>query len=609
MNRILGKLEDIIRVIVRNSGARRDRLAFVTLVVVTQGLLMAALLSMAQWWLLRDAPVPAALVIVAGSLALTGLGHLLLRRTLFEKLLSLKAGLQEAERSRSRAEEAAQEKTQLLATMTHEIRTPLNGVIGMLGILLETELTPEQRNYSTMAHGSGRTLLSFIDEILDGAKSEALDTGEARDIELAALIENVTELLSPRAQAKGIDIACRVDPALPHYIHGSGTQLRQLLFNLAGNAIKFTQSGGVHIEALRGSDDALVIRVSDTGIGMSDGERARIFDAYAQANGDTARRFGGTGLGLFISREIVLGLGGSLEVESEPGKGTVFIACLPGLAAGEAAEDVARPLAGRSYVLLLSDSFIARHVRQALEDLGARVAISSARDEALLADAGSNLICDPAAAQALLPLAQRLAPNAPLPQIWVLLTPEERRPLRDLLQKPVTGYLLRPIRRSTLTERLARADTAALKNTERRMRDKAAPPPAARKLRVLLADDTPVNAFVARTMLERRGHKVVVVESGAAALAELRAGHRFDILLLDMEMPGLSGPETSQAIRQRETERGDGARVPILALTANTRPEAIAACITSGMDDHLAKPYDLQDLEEALNRLTARKAA
>ncbi len=604
---ILSRLEEMVRAAVRLSGARRDRLAYVTLVVALQGLLMILLLSISHWLLLRDHVAASAVAVFAGSMGLSALGHLLLRRTLFKKLLSLKLGLNEAERSRSLAEDTVREKTRLVATVSHEIRTPLNGVTGMLGLLLETGLTPEQRNYATMAHGSGRTLLSFVDEVLDGAKAEALDSGLDRDIDLVALVENVTELLSPRAQAKGIDIACRIDPNLPQTIRGSDTRLRQLLFNLAGNAIKFTEKGGVHVGALRGPDNALVLQVRDTGIGMTSEEVAKLFTAFTQANDDTQRQFGGTGLGLFISKDIVTAMGGTLSVTSKPGEGTAFTAVLPGLAAGETSLGDVRPLAGRSYRLLLRDAFARAHVRQVLEDLGAEVRAPVDESPGTLLAGPNALICDPAAAEVIVPAA-KTRESASLPQIWVLLTPEERRPLRDLLQKPVTGYLLRPVRRSTLAERLARADAESLKDTTRRMRTPALPAPAARAFRVLLADDTPVNAFIARTLLERRGHSVTVVDSGAKVLAALAGAQHFDILLLDMEMPGMSGPETAVAIRAQEQESG-ATRLPILALTANTHPEAVAHCIASGMDGHLAKPFDHHDLEEALSRLARRSAA
>ncbi len=504
------------------------------------------------------------------------------------------------------AEAKALENARLLATMSHEIRTPLNGVIGMLGLLQETELTPEQQNYATTALVSGRTLLSFIDEILDGARSAAVNKAAGQDIDLTALVENVTELLSPRAQAKGIDVACRISPALPATITGDVTRLRQLLFNLAGNAIKFTMQGGVRISAAR-DGDALVLAVSDSGIGMNAAEQTRIFEAYVQANENTQALYGGTGLGLSICRRIVGELGGTLQVASVRHEGTVFTARLPGLVQLPALA-AQLPLQGRNFVLAMADGFSRDHFAAVLSDMGAAVEANREVTESLIADADLAIICEADSAPEI--VARLLKPfrsAKPQAQVWLLLTPEERRNLRDLLVKPVTGYLLKPLRRATLVERLSAADGMILKAASARMAEKKKGRAETKPRRILVVDDTPVNAFIARTILQRAGHSVVVVESGRDALDTIRTETPFDLVLLDMEMPGLSGTETAKLIRGREA--GTGLHLPIIALTANTRPEDVARCLAAGMDGHLPKPFDQQDLHEAIERIISAMAA
>jgi signal transduction histidine kinase len=244
-----------------------------------------------------------------------------------QRMLRLMRNMRQAEQARDAAAVAMEEKTRLLATMSHEIRTPLNGVIGMLNLLAQTELNPEQRNYTRTAQTSGRTLLSIIDEILDTSKAEAKHAGD-QPTNILELVEAVTELLAPRAHGKGIELSARVSTAVPDELRIDDLKLRQILFNIAGNAIKFTHEGGVRIEVSASGHD-LTIVIADTGIGMTGEEQAKLFTAFEQANDMIARSYGGTGLGLVITKRLVEQLGGDISVVSHSGKGTQFTVQLP----------------------------------------------------------------------------------------------------------------------------------------------------------------------------------------------------------------------------------------------------------------------------------------
>ncbi|MFT3673761.1 ATP-binding protein [Aestuariivirga sp.] len=558
-------------------------------------------------------PFVAATVLIVGTFTFSVICYVLLNQEILERMKMLKSGLSAEQEARNAAEELAEEKSRLLATMSHEIRTPLNGVIGMLGLLLESELTPEQKNYAGTAHASGRILLSIIDEILDGAKSEALSKDKYAPVDIVALVENVTELLAPRAHAKGIEIVSLFAADVPQMVRGDDMRLRQILFNLAGNAIKFTEQGGVAIAVARGSGDDLVFTVSDTGIGMTPDELQRVFRPYTQANAETTRRYGGTGLGLTISRRIAEGLGGSISAESTKGKGTALTVVLPHMLDATAPLRAGNALAGRRFRLSLSSGFVADHFARQLQAQGATIAPAAAESDAraLLTNSIDPIICDAASGPDLLEAARRMARQGrPVPQIWILLSPDERRQLRHLLTPPLTGYLMRPVRCSTLVEQLTSRDSAFIRTAAAQLRTITTRAGSGRTLNVLLADDTPVNTVIARTILEKAGHKVTAVSSGAAAIEAINSQTAFDILLLDMEMPGLSGPETARLIRAAETQKGASARrLPILALTANTRPEAVEACAAAGMDGHLAKPFDRHDLENCVARLALAPAA
>lgn len=571
--------------------------------------------------LYKGSATPAYFFMGASLLLLISMA-MFLRRQQVGREHRLLTAMMAAETARAQAEAVSREKSRMLATMSHEIRTPLNGVIGMLGLLEETELTDEQRNYAHTAHSSGRTLLSIIDEILDTAKLESISKVQRKTMEPVALVESVTELLSPRAHAKGIEISSRVALNVPRQIQGDELRLRQILFNLAGNAIKFTAKGAIAIEVTQLERGTLEISVSDTGIGMTEEEAARVFGEYVQANDLTQKNFGGTGLGLSISRKLVDAMGGAIAVTSVPGKGTCFKVTLPIDGYGQQ-EEPKLPLANRRYALALAAGFTRDHLAKTLREWGADVSfIETARELASRLSAPSPLtqfICSARYSATLRAWAKKQAAHAGSSPIgvWVMLKTEQRKNHVDLLAAPFAGYLLKPVRRSTLLNQLSEYDGKSLKQAGLLLGKAAAgrrakvpsTAPVLRSFNILLAEDNMINALLARTILERAGHKVEIARDGAAALAALKVSSRFDLALLDVEMPQLSGLAVARAIRH-DKAYADYRTLPLLALTANVHAEDLQACTAAGMNGHLAKPFDRLDLEEKIAALMrGRKAA
>ncbi len=517
--------------------------------------------------------------------------------------------------ARRRAEAASEAKSRFLATVSHEIRTPLNGILGMADLLAGTRLDAEQATYARAVKTSGEALLSILDEILDFSKIEAgrLDLAD-EPFPLAPLVEGVVELLAPRAQGKGIEIAGLVEPGVPPVVRGDAARLRQVLMNLAGNAVKFTERGGVGLR-LAGRGGRLVLTVSDTGPGIDADRLDSIFEEFEQADGSASSRHGGTGLGLAISRRIVERMGGRLTVDSTPGRGSVFTVAVPlaEVATGDPPSDPLATLRGRRALIVSASPFEAPFLAERLSAAGVKASLSRDPDDALSLVASARrldlLVVDGALGEEVVRTIAAAGLAAGVSSRLVLLSPFERRILGPPAAAGFDGYLVKPLRHGALAARLVDRPMPESPRGAGPEGDKptGAGPQVARALaglEILLAEDNDINALLATRLLERHGASVTRVRDGVAAVDRFAAACAglaapIDAILMDIRMPRLDGHEATRRIRALERQEGVAA-VRIVALTANVFDEDRRSAIAAGMDATVAKPVDERTLVAAL---------
>jgi len=523
-------------------------------------------------------------------------------------------------------------KMHFLATMSHEMRTPLNGILGMTGLLLDTQLDANQRAYADAVRESGSALLALINDLLDYSKFESgkfkLDT---TTFDTHALFHGVAELLSPRAASKGIEIATILDPSVPTRLRGDEARLRQILVNLAGNGVKFTDEGGVTIEVSaepsRESYVKLIVSVRDTGIGMSPDTQSAIFEEFAQVGSDSRRKLEGTGLGLAIAKKLTEAMGGSIVVESKLGSGSVFQFHVEVGAAAAQAEPVSN--SNTRIVLLTASDVLARATALQLEAVGhTELTTVGAINDALSAleeNKDALLLCDSDFADT-----HGETITAVCDRSIVLLTPMMRHQLETYQQQGFGGYLIKPVRQhslkaqlnpslagrtpvgsskdlplqtSTHTDEAMTRGASAFEQSPGQNRTNSLPSGQVNRaktkpLNILLAEDNRINAVLATALIEREGHSVDVAVNGEEALNAL-GRDKYDMVFMDMHMPEMDGVSAAEAIRVLDTPDRD---IPIIALTANAMASDRKKCLDAGMDDFLSKPFEPADFTEMFDK-------
>lgn len=514
--------------------------------------------------------------------------------------------------ARARAEAANEAKSRFLATVSHEFRTPLNGILGMSDLLADTGLDAEQSTYVQALRISGEALLALVDDILDFAKVEAgrLELVE-EPFDVVQLVETVSELMAPRAQAKGIELAAYIAPELPAQLVGDRDRLRQILLNLVGNAVKFTDAGGVGLSVRRVRNTVEIV-VADTGPGIPADRLDVIFGEFEQLEHESGARHAGTGLGLAIVRRLVGLMGGEVRAESRIGEGASFRVTLP-LVAAPGAEAVPIPHWPGQHVLLASPApFAARFLWESIRATSAAVSVAATAEAARAILAGETpvtaVLIDHALGDATAKELAQTVRAADIRDCLILLSSLARRQFGSPQEAGFSGFLIKPVRARSLYERLgARFPQLLPVPTKAR----TAKPSQRRPLNVLVAEDNEINALLLTRTLERLGSSVIWVRDGREALQRIEASltgaaATLDLALLDIRMPAMTGLDCARAVRALEATLGRKPRLPLVAVTANVSVADREAALEAGMDDCLAKPLERAALLRWIDHLGSK---